>query len=217
MTELDDAVKSEITGILADLDALSARMQRIMWRLYGMDGNGGKPGRVLFCAPTNGQINTGANVLGDDWFDATPYAKLYTSGSGQAYHTGGDFNRPAYADSKAAVYAAADGLVNFAGVVKGWQGSVVVIKHVLESGALIWTRYAHIDSLYVQVGDHVERGFKIGHIADYTPSGPAGDHLHFDVAYKDIGATPGDWPGMDLTRLKRDYIDPIMWLKARAV
>jgi murein DD-endopeptidase MepM/ murein hydrolase activator NlpD len=202
------------------MNEATAQFQHAAAVWAGMGGTGAQPERVVFCSPVTGVIETGANIWGGAWFDATGYAKLYDSSSGaKSYHTGVDLNLNSptvYADSRMPVYAAAGGLVNFAGTCPGWQRSVIVIKHVLENGALVWTRYAHIDNIYVQAGDNVPRGFKIGHIADYTPAGPAGDHLHYDIAYKDIGLAPADWPGMDIARLKHDYIDPVMWHKARA-
>ncbi len=140
------------------------------------------------------------------WFDATGYASLYNKGT--AYHTGHDLNLSDYGDSGADVRAVADGVVVFAGVVNGWQGGVVVLRHALEDGRVFWTRYAHIirgPLLYVEA--KVKRGEIIGTIADYLPVGVVNDHLHIDGSWKDLGKVPGDWPGLDLARLKVDYFD----------
>lgn len=172
------------------------------------------PARVLFCSPCIGSISTTPNQFGMDWFDATGYATYYTAAGAPAYHTGCDLNRPNLADSGRPVFAAADGQIVFAGTVPGWQGQVIVIKHWLEDGAWIWTRYAHVAD--VCQAEAVRRGDLIGHIADYNKDGPKGDHLHFDVARIDLGARPGDWPGADKARLLGDYIDPAAWLRERA-
>lgn len=171
--------------------------------------------RVLFASPVTGVISDTSNPYGLDWFDATGYAAFYKSNGVDCYHTGADLNRPAYQDSGKQVYAAADGRVAFQGTVQGWQAQVVVIRHALEDGSLIWTRYAHIKTDYTFDHD-VKRGDRLGLIADYVPVGPQGDHLHFDVATVDLGERPGDWPGMDKARLVRNYKDPAAWLKERS-
>ena len=137
------------------------------------------------------------------WFDATGYAKLYNGGT--AYHTGHDLNLSDYGDSGARVVAVADGEIVFAGTVKGWQGEVVVIRHVLEDGRLFWTRYAHIKDV-TPIGA-IKRGDLLGYICDYLPVGKANDHLHIDGSWRDLGKVPGDWPGLDLARLRVDYFD----------
>lgn len=177
---------------------------------------GGAPPRVLFCSPVTGKQELGDNVWGGDWFDATGFAVLYSATGVQAYHTGVDLNRPAYKDVSAPVYAAADGRVIFAGVCAGWKKQVIVIKHQLENGVAIYTRYAHVDPVYVGRGDNVMRGAKIALIGDYTPVGPQGDHLHFDVPmFEDIERDAGDWPGMNIKRLRAGYMDPNVLMKQR--
>ena len=170
--------------------------------------------RALFCSPVTGQVETGSNPFGGDWFDATGYARFYNSAGINAYHTGCDLNRPAYADAGAPVYAIADGVICFARSVKNWQGDVVIVDHRLEDGSHIWTRYAHIQRAEsILIGGLVKRGDPLGVIADYDANGPRGDHLHFDIARIDLGRSPGDWPGQSPTRVQHDYIDPVVWLK----
>jgi murein DD-endopeptidase MepM/ murein hydrolase activator NlpD len=169
--------------------------------------------RLLFGSPVTGRVETGSNIYGGAWFSSIGYAALYENST--AYHTGIDLNLPEYADSGKTVYAAADGEIVFAGEVQGWQGHVVIIRHSLETGGTVWTRYAHI-AADVIAGISISRGDKIGIIADYNRDGPRGDHLHFDVALIDLGARPGDWPGLDIVRLRRNYIDPVMYLKQRS-
>ena len=145
------------------------------------------------------------------WFDATGYAKLYQNGT--QYHTGHDLNLGDYGDSGAEVRAVADGEIVFAGTVKGWQGEVVVIRHVLEDGRLFWTRYAHIKDV-TPIGP-IKRGDLLGYICDYLPAGKQNDHLHIDGSWKDLGKVPGDWPGLDLARLKVDYFDLMKMIQER--
>jgi len=194
------------------LDAVIMQFENEIKPLVLAQAGGGIPERVLFCSPVTGKIETGANVFGLDWWDASPYGKQY--GDKKHYHTGADLNRPGYKDSGANVYAAADGVIVFVGKVPEWQGDVVVIEHALEDGSKVWTRYAHIHrSLSVVKDTPIKRGDVIGVIADYTPAGPQGDHLHYDVARIDLGDKPCDWPGLSLERVRADYIDPVTWHK----
>lgn len=214
---MDEATAGALLYLKRGIDLMNeatAQFQHAADVLVGMGGTGGQPERVLCCSPVTGVISDTPNVWGMDWYDATGYAIYYTSNNVPCYHTGADLNRPGYGDSGCAVYAVADGELVFSGEVKGWQGQVVCIKHIIGS-EILWTRYAHIRDVTPigQMKVMVKRGEKIGAIADYTPTGKAGDHLHFDVCRRDLGSTPGDWPGLGLVQLKRDYIEPGKWLK----
>lgn len=142
------------------------------------------------------------------WFDATGFAVQYIVNGKQSYHTGADLNLPNWGDAGKPVFASAGGEVVGVGKWPGWFGIMVILKHDIG----VWTRYAHLGSVTVQRGQVVQRGEQIGVIGDYPPAGAANDHLHFDVARIDLGAKPGDWPGMDIDRLKRDYINPREWI-----
>lgn len=172
------------------------------------------PERVLFASPVTGKVG---DVWGGVWFAAVGYAEKY--GVAGHYHTGVDLNLPGFLDAGKPVYCAADGELVWYSAVQGWQGKVAVVKHTLEDGQLIWTRYAHIDTLNgLMVGQHIGRGVQLGTIADYTPIGkPEGDHLHYDVSRKDMCEYVDDWPATSLSRVLADYVDPVKWHKARAV
>jgi murein DD-endopeptidase MepM/ murein hydrolase activator NlpD len=142
------------------------------------------------------------------WFDATGFGTHYTATGKPAYHTGADLNLPNYKDAKKPVFASAQGEVVFVGKANGWQGVLIVVKHDIG----VWTRYAHTGEPVVQKGQIVQRGSMLGFIGDYTPLGPLNDHLHFDVARIDLGAKPHDWPGTDVERMKRDYLNPKEWI-----
>ena len=202
---------TDTTPLVKQLKAQLAAMQITLANLEAALTPGP---RALFCSPVTGQVETGSNPFGGDWFDATGYAVSYITNGARACHTGCDLNRPAYADAGAPVYAIADGELVFFGTLPGWQGMVLVLQHTLENGSLIWTRYAHIqraNTLFA--GELIKRGDLIGVIADYGANGPPGDHLNFDIARIDLGRSPGDWPGQNLARVQRDYIDPVVWLK----
>jgi len=81
------------------------------------------------------------------------------------------------------VHAVGDGVIQFAGpdkeaVYSPWKdfyGNVVVIRHVNE----MYTLYAHLSKIDVEVGDDVKAGDQIGEVGQ---SGVAtGSHLHFEV------------------------------------
>ena len=151
----------------------------------------------------------GAKIWPGEWVDATSFATWYTATGVGCYHTGVDLNlnSPAWdSDAHSPVYSTADGKVVFAGDMAGW-GSVVVVAH--PAGTITpatWSRYGHVEKILVAVGDIVTRGQQLASIGNANGRYPF--HLHFDIACIDLGASPGDWPGTDIDRLKRSYFDP---------
>ena len=150
------------------------------------------------------------------WRDANPFGKLYFIGTpSEAYHTGADLNfgRP-YADKGMKVYACASGAVIFAGSMKVW-GNVVIIRHdplYKPSGAVIYSRYGHVQDIRVEVGQRVARGQRICEIGDAF--GRFVPHLHFDMSPTTIFETqPGHWPKTNHALLVRNYIDPLQWIE----
>lgn len=85
-------------------------------------------------------------------------------------HQGQDFGAP----SGATIYAACDGIVDFAGQMSGY-GNITFIN----CGNGIRTGYAHQSAIRVQVGQKVEAGDGIGAVGS-TGVG-TGAHLHFEV------------------------------------
>jgi len=217
MSERELQLDEYLIRLLKALDMLTQIADEGLLLIRGMETANNPPATLRFDAPVGTQAERDrAELWPGDWFDATGFATLYSTPPTR--HTGADLNRPNWKDAGQPVYASADGLLEFSGVVKGWQGGVVVIKHMLENGDAVWTRYAHIKiNPELTVGSMIKRGAQIGVIADYLPAGPAGDHLHFDVARIDLGAAPGDWPGLDVDRLRRDYVDPLEFVKERHV
>ena len=89
---------------------------------------------------------------------------------GRRMHKGVDFAAP----NGTPLYAAADGVVTYAGWSSGY-GRLVKIQH--EFG--IETRYAHMSKLRAKVGQRVSRGDRIG---DMGASGRVtGVHLHYEI------------------------------------
>ncbi|MFO8127345.1 DUF5930 domain-containing protein [Yoonia sp.] len=97
----------------------------------------------------------------------------YTSGFGQRWgrlHAGADFAAPIGTP----IYTTADGVVTYAGWSSGY-GRLIKIRH--DFG--IETRYAHLNSMDVRVGQRVSRGDRIGAMGNSGRS--TGPHLHYEV------------------------------------
>ena len=150
------------------------------------------------------------------WADASPFGRLYFVGTArEAYHTGADLNwgRP-YEDKGMPIYAVASGVVVSASRLRVW-GNVIVIRHdPLKSptGKVIYARYAHVQNIKVSAGQRVKRGDLIAEISDAF--GTLVPHLHFDLSPTTVlESNPADWPGKSSTRIFRDYIDPLDFIK----
>jgi peptidoglycan hydrolase-like protein with peptidoglycan-binding domain len=98
---------------------------------------------------------------------------------GAAFHAGLDFPAPA----GRTVRAAASGRVAFAGYDDGW-GVTVVLDH----GAGLRTRYAHLSAATVGVGAGVAVGERIGRVG--ATGFATGPHLHFEVVVRGANADP---------------------------
>lgn len=106
-------------------------------------------------------------------FRADPF-----TGAG-AFHPGLDFRGPIGAP----IYAAARGVVSFAGQRSGY-GNCVEIDH----GNGLITRYAHMSGFRTRVGKRVGPGEVIGLIGSTGRS--TGPHLHFEVRIADRPVNP---------------------------
>ena len=84
------------------------------------------------------------------------------------------------------IYAPCNGVVTFSGVRNGY-GNYVTIDH----GAGYVTTYAHMNKAYVQEGDIVCQGDRIGEIG--TTGRVTGAHLHFEVLYNGSFVDPMDY------------------------
>lgn len=96
---------------------------------------------------------------------------------GQKHHAGIDFGAPTGAD-KHNILAAADGVVLFSGVTKGY-GNLLVIGHA--DGTQ--TRYGHLaEAALPKMGEIVVQGQPVGVMG--TTGVSTGVHLHFEVRDK---------------------------------
>ena len=110
------------------------------------------------------------------------------------------------------VYAPASGVVTFAGYKNVWT-NIVIIRHdpLQAGGPYVYSRLAHLATMSVREGQRVARGDQIGTIG--KPTGGT-EHLHFDISPTEaLFNNPGDWPKLDLARLRRDYVDPKIYIQ----
>lgn len=98
---------------------------------------------------------------------------------GGAFHAGLDFKGPVGAP----IYAAARGVVSFAGIKSGY-GNCIEVDH----GNGLMTRYAHMSRFAAQLGQSVKSGDVIGAIGSTGRS--TGPHLHFEVRLNDQPLNP---------------------------
>lgn len=90
------------------------------------------------------------------------------------------------ADIGTPVQATGAGIVAFSGTRSGF-GRMIEIDH----GAGIRTRYAHLQTLDVQVGDLVTRGVKIGEVGQTGRS--TGPHVHYEVLHRGKQVDPTEF------------------------
>ncbi|MBR5905984.1 MAG: M23 family metallopeptidase [Bacteroidales bacterium] len=112
---------------------------------------------------------------------------------GAARHTGQDFA------SKIGnpVYATGDGIVKKVDFKHTGYGNEVVIDH----GFGYESRYAHLSTINVGVGQTVHRGDKIGEVGKSGKS--TGPHLHYEVLYKGSAVNPMSF--MDISMPVDEY------------
>lgn len=152
------------------------------------------------------------------WTDATGYLTYYQIKPGVwNFHSGNDWNLnyPNFdADAHSTVYAIGPGIVTYA---QRWPnpnawGEIIVIDHGLVDGKPCYSRYAHVEHRYVTVGQRVDEWT---HIADIgNGNGLFAYHLHHDISLTEqLAQYPGDWPGLNEALVRKNYVDPIKWLR----
>lgn len=87
------------------------------------------------------------------------------------------------------IRATGGGIVKYAGRGIGYRGygNIVVIEH----SPHLTTRYAHLDTITVEVGDEVTRGDLIGRMGSTGRS--KGPHLHYEVRVDGVPVDPESW------------------------
>jgi murein DD-endopeptidase MepM/ murein hydrolase activator NlpD len=104
----------------------------------------------------------------------------------QLFHSGIDL----IAEPGTSVLSANDGIVAFVGQ-EGAYGNLVVIAHTEERQ----TRYAHLGTVQVKIGQQVSAGDVIGTVGTTGQPDIKTPHLHFEVRYK----LPAGWVAQDPT------------------
>lgn len=84
-------------------------------------------------------------------------------------------------------------------------GKQVRVRHVTPSGVLFYTRYAHLDARYVEVGQALARGEAVGEVG--ATGNANGEHLHLNIEIPGYGL-----PGY----VTADVIDPTEYIPTGA-
>ena len=114
------------------------------------------------------------------WFG---YRRSYNGSPFDYFHTGVDFGVCA---QNLNIYAPAPGVIVYTGSLE-IRGNATIIDHGLGVYSGIW----HQEEIYVNVGDAVETGQKIGMIGNTGRS--TGPHLHWEVWVNGVQVDPFDW------------------------
>lgn len=103
-------------------------------------------------------------------------------GSRREFHNGLDIAAPTGTPIK----AAADGVVEYAGYIRGY-GKIVTIRH----GYGYETSYGHCSKILVKVGQKVKKGQEIAHVGNTGRS--TGPHVHYMVKCNGVLEDPIDF------------------------
>lgn len=112
--------------------------------------------------------------FGDSWQDS--------NGKWRRGHLGEDYvlynkNRQNISQGQP-VYAAATGVVYLSVNQGGSWGEVIILKHLLFDGSVVYTQYAHLQNRFYKTGDVVKLGRKIAEVGKVSAFIP---HLHFEI------------------------------------
>lgn len=116
-----------------------------------------------------------------------PLAKVESISSSFG-HRGGHFHPGADMPTQKGtpILAAMDGRIVFTGYTGG-HGKTIFIEHRND----LYTRYSHCSAMLVKNGEYVKQGQIIGLVGSSGRS--TGNHLHFEIRYKDIPLNPLDF------------------------
>ncbi len=89
----------------------------------------------------------------------------------QSFHRGTDIAAPIGTP----VYASKSGIVAYAGKYNPIYGNYIILQHDNNTQSL----YAHLEDVYVETGEIVEKGLNIGTVG--TTGMSTGPHLHFEI------------------------------------
>jgi len=148
-----------LAAVLDVDEDFATRLQHAATDLSDMRNLASSEAAIPFAKPTVGTRETSGFGVRSDPF--TGHA---------AYHPGQDF-AGAYGTP---IYVTAPGIVSFAGIRSGY-GDTVEVDH----GHGFKTRYGHLSTISVAVGQHVAVGQRVGAMGSTGRS--TGTHLHYEV------------------------------------
>lgn len=112
--------------------------------------------------------------LGGSWKDE--------NGKWRRGHLGEDYalydNKGQNISQGQSVYASATGVVYLSIDQGGTWGEVIILKHLLFDGSIVYTQYAHLQNRLYKTGDIVTLGRKIAEVGKVNAFIP---HLHFEI------------------------------------
>ncbi len=180
-----DSSDNAMLALNARLDWVQARVDTQMAALGEVEQVAKKAGDMVSCIPAVPPLlpKKGSYHLSSPFGVRTD--PVY---GGAARHTGQDFA------SKIGnpVYATGDGTVEKVDFKHTGYGNEVVIDH----GFGYKSRYAHLNTVDVGVGQAVHRGDKIGEVGKSGKS--TGPHLHYEVLYKGDAVNPMSFMDMSM-------------------
>lgn len=137
----------------------------------------------------------------NDWWDLWYNAQDF----GENRHLGEDWNKTTggNTDCGEPVFAAADGVITFAGFAgEGW-GNVVIVEHTAPDGTKLQSLYGHLETILRSEGE-VRRREQIGTVG--SANGRYNCHLHFELRWQDCPA----WnkAGSGYSDARNGWIDP---------
>lgn len=104
---------------------------------------------------------------------------------GNQLHEGADYDIiGGTADNKVDVLCAYEGVVDMSLDSTGGYGKYVRVRHS-RNGRPFYTRYAHLDRRYVQVGQTVSKGQPLGEVG--ATGNANGEHVHFNLEVPGFG------------------------------
>jgi len=168
----DGSSSIELSELLSDMELLTRTLEDREYKLNLMED-------MLLNNRVLKELRPAGRPVKKGWISSDyGYRKDPFSGK-KTFHHGVDIA----GKKDSGVFAVASGIVTEAGK-KGGYGYLVEIRHV--DG--YFTRYGHNSEIFVEVGDLVSKGDRIGSMGSTGRS--TGPHVHFEVAHNNKSVNP---------------------------
>ena len=147
-----------------------------------------------------------------NYYDANHFLSVYQG----KYHMGEDWNgnEGKSTDYGDPVYPMAVGKVVKALDQKGSIGKVVVVKHLLPDGQVVYSYYFHLSKILVSVNQIVFPDKPLGQIGDANGYYKGSAHLHFELRRVNQTLSSSYAPIL-LIATARKYLDPSLFIDDR--